>query len=158
MSEDVQAVRVLALGQAHRGDDAFGLAVATRLERMGVALRLPQGDPLAVLDALRGCRRAIVVDVLRVSQRAVGSIVRCDLLALPIEQEGAVSTHGNALGAALRLGRELRCLPARIDLVGVVGGRFGLGEGLSPTVARAVPQAAREVLGLSSRLDALAAP
>ena len=65
----------------------------------------------------------------------------------PTPSEGT-STHGIGLAGVLRLARAVGRAPKRVVVVGIEGGDFGQGEGLTPEVARAVPHAARHVAEL----------
>jgi hydrogenase maturation protease len=62
-----------------------------------------------------------------------------------LDEIPAASRKGGGWGAAqtLSLGRQLTAedLPGRLILIGIEGGRFGLGEGLSPAVRSGIPQA-----------------
>ena len=66
---------------------------------------------------------------------------------------GAASTHGIDVSGVLRLARAVGRAPRRVVVVGIEGKDFGYGQGLSPEVARAVPQAVHRVLELISGAD-----
>ncbi len=133
---------VIGVGNAFRGDDAAGLEVASRLgERVGEGVRVVEceGEPSRLLDAWEGAEEAIVVDAVS-SGAAPGTLHHHDALAgpLPVALFQAASTHAVGVGEAVELGRALERLPARLEIYGIEGARFGLGEEMSPEVAGAV--------------------
>ena len=58
------------------------------------------------------------------------------------------STHGLGTTAVLRLARAVGRAPRRVVLVGIEGGDFSLGEGLTAEVRRSVAEAAGAVMSL----------
>jgi len=146
---------VIGVGNALRGDDAVGLAVASSLrERVpsGVVVVPCEQEPSRLLDAWQGARAAIVVDA-AASGSAPGRIHRFDA------SEAAVptgvfrsSTHAFGVGDAIELARALGRLPSRVVVYGVEGGAFAPGEGLTPPVRAAVEVVAGSVLEDLERL------
>ncbi len=137
-------VRVIGVGQALRGDDAVGLAVAERLRgEAGIEVLCGAADGAGLLAQIEARPSAILVDCAR-GGGAPGDVLRLD----PGVDAGigSMSSHGNALAEALALGAALGCLPAHLVIFAVVGTRFGLGEAISPAVLGAVPTAAAKVL------------
>jgi hydrogenase maturation protease len=139
---------VIGVGNEWRSDDAAGLEVARRLREA----RLPrtrvierEGEPVDLIDAWSGAGEAIVVDAVS-SGAEPGAIHRVDARRqqLPIEAFGG-STHALGLAEAVELGRALERLPEHLFVVGIEGGRFTAGSGLSPEVERAVAQLVREL-------------
>ncbi len=164
--EPVRAV-VIGVGNAWRGDDGVGAAVADRLgERLGdgrsatpadrwtggVDVVVLDGEPSRLLDAWDGAAVAVVVDaVAATGGPPAGSLVVWDGLAgtgpTPATGGASPSSHGLGVAEAVALGRALDRLPAALVVVGVVGAAFDDGTGLSAPVAAAVDCAVAAVLG-----------
>jgi hydrogenase maturation protease len=85
-------------------------------------------------------RQGWVVDAVR-SGALPGSCHRLQPAAQhwPAHWQGG-STHGLGLAEGIALAESLGMLPNRLVVYGIEGADFGLGEGLSPEVAAAVPQ------------------
>ncbi len=139
-------LRVVGLGNALRGDDAVGLAVARRLREL-----LPDadviegsGEPAALLDALGGAGAVAVVDAVS-SGGAPGAVHRFDAGASALPLVSGASTHGLGLAEAIELGRALGRLPARLVVYGIEGGAYETGAPLSPEVARAAEEVVAEL-------------
>jgi hydrogenase maturation protease len=140
---------VIGVGNALRGDDGVGLAVAAALETRvppGVSVVPCEQEPSRLLDAWEGAESAIVVDA-SASGADPGTVSRFDASETPIPV-GVFrsSTHAFGVGDAVELARALGRLPARLLVYGVEGGRFAVGEPLSAPVAAAVEQVATAVL------------
>jgi hydrogenase maturation protease len=133
---------VVGIGSAARGDDAAGLIAARRLG--GIEL---EGDPSALIDLLDGVEDAVVIDAVR-SDAPPGTVHRIAVGDAPVAAlpRGA-STHLIGLAEALELARVLGRLPPRTTVYGIEGGRFGLGDALSPVVAAAVERVVAELSG-----------
>jgi hydrogenase maturation protease len=140
--------RVIGLGNEWRGDDAAGLMVARRLRESpppDADIVERDGEPLGLLDDWLGADEAIVVDAVSSGARA-GVIHALDAATreLPAELFGG-STHLLGLAEAVELGRVLEQLPRRLLVVGIEGGSFAMGAGLTRPVELAVTDAARLV-------------
>ncbi len=136
---------VIGIGNAFRGDDGAGLAVARAARALlpaAVEVVELDGEPARLVEAWDGAAAAFVVDAVR-SGASVGSLHRLDAIeeALP---RWAPSGGSHALGAAeaVGLGRALDRLPAHLVVYGVEGATFDEGASLTPEVAAAVPVAA----------------
>jgi hydrogenase maturation protease len=164
-------VRIVALGNDMAGDDGAGLEAVRRLEARlaangsdGTVDMILAGRPgAALLDLLPAAVPVVLVDVTR-SGAAPGTIfsLALDDLTGAITGERQVSSHGFGPGETLRLGQVLgRPLP-RGRFVGIEGGSFDVGAGLSPAVARALDAMVAAVLraarDLGAPLDALVFP
>ncbi|MGZ4145050.1 MAG: hydrogenase maturation protease [Actinomycetota bacterium] len=140
--------RVIGAGNAWRGDDAAGLAVADR-----VRAALPdadvtswEGEPIGLLDMLDTTEDVVIVDAVS-SGAAPGTIHRFDAAEGPIPAPFAGrGTHTLSIADAIELARALGRLPARVELVGVEGARFDAGAELSADVARAVAAVADDLI------------
>ncbi len=141
-------VRILGVGQLARGDDAAGLEAAALLRGEpldGVEILDAAADAAALLAQIEGAAGIVAIDCAR-GGGAPGSIVKrgADIAAWP--QLRASSSHGNALAGALALGDALGCLPSQITVFAVVGQNFTMGGAISPAVAAALPELARQAM------------
>ena len=132
---------VIGLGNAFRGDDAAGLAVARTLGDDPRVL-VHEGEPIDLLDRWEDADEVIVVDAAR-SGSAPGTVHRLDGLREPVAAGG--STHAFGLAETLALARALGRAPVGVEVIGIEGEHFGAGEALSPAVAGAVERVAREL-------------
>ena len=150
------AILVIGMGNPLRHDDSVGVLVARRLAarvRPGVEVRTHGGGGLGLMDAWRGASAAVVVDAVS-SGAPPGTVSRFDAGDRPLpESLGAPgSTHDLGLRNAVELARAMHRLPDRLVVIGVEGGDFGLGSGLSTPVEEAVERAVDAVLREIDRL------
>ena len=144
------AIVVIGIGNLLRHDDGVGSRVARQLEALappGVEVRTHDGGGLGLMDAWKGVSAAVVVDAVS-SGAPAGTIFRFDAAAQPLpEHLGATcSTHGFGLDNAVELARILNRLPGRLIVIGVEGGDFSRGSGLSSAVEGAVERAVEAVM------------
>jgi hydrogenase maturation protease len=145
-------VRIVALGNADRGDDGAALVVARRFRDVITVFLAGRPGP-DLLDLLPAEEECILMDVVS-SGSAPGTLHRFPLGELTPGRlpDLRVSSHGFGPGEALSLGRALgRPTPQGLFL-GIEGESYGVGEGLSPAVEEALPRlenAVREALELS---------
>lgn len=140
------ATLVIGIGNPLLSDDRVGLVVARTL---GEVLRLrPEiavGElyhgGLALMEALAGYRRAVVVDAMSGSGLAAGSWCWLDPRLLTTARHCA-SGHDVDFATAVRMARLLgMALPEEIAVIGVEAQELAtFGESLTPAVAEAVPQ------------------
>jgi hydrogenase maturation protease len=140
-------IKVIAIGNEMRGDDAVGPCVLRQLGAPDgdVALETLPGDGTHVMEAFQDAEKVILVDAVRSGGRP-GTIYRFDAAA------GAVpasffhySTHAFGLAEAVEMARALNTLPPEVVIFGVEGSSFGAGEPLSPEVRRAVAEVASRI-------------
>jgi hydrogenase maturation protease len=134
-------ILVLCVGNAARGDDAAGPALAQALGAdlpPGVELAICDGEAAAVLDKLAGVESALIVDAC-VSGAPAGHVHRFDVADAPLPH-GALrlSSHGLGLHEALELARAMNQLPPACLVYAIEGEAFAVGTGLSKPVAQAV--------------------
>jgi hydrogenase maturation protease len=141
-------ILILGIGQSLRGDDAAGLE-AVRLwrekfpETAGtVRVELSELPGLALLDLLEGMDAAIIVDAIQ-SSASAGTFICLNLDELAGFTPEAGSAHGWGVAETLQLGRSLNPSLAKcqVTLIGISGGQFGMGAGLSPEVREALAKA-----------------
>jgi hydrogenase maturation protease len=138
-------VRVIGVGNLLRADDAAGILVARRLRaRPGVRILEQNGEPAALLEALRGARAAFVADAAAGSEP--GRVHRLDAVKQTLPAGlFACSTHGVGVAEAIELARALGALPPVCLVYALEGTRFENGAALSEALARALPEAAARI-------------
>jgi hydrogenase maturation protease len=130
---------VIGVGNAARGDDAAGLVAARRLG--GVEL---EGDASALIDLVDGADDVVVIDAVR-SGAAAGTVHRIDAGGLSVALPRTASTHLIGVADALELARVLGRLPPHVVVYGIEGGRFGVGDPVSPEVVAAIDRVVAEL-------------
>ena len=144
-------ILVAGVGNVLRGDDGFGVAVADRLVEQDVpeevqVLDIGIGGIHLVQELFAGADALVVIDAVDLG-RTPGTIVvqRPDIREIAGPDDLA-DVHYATPERALMFARGLDILPAEVWLVGgQVADADRLGEGLSPSLARAVDAAADEV-------------
>ena len=148
MSSDALLV-VIGVGNALRGDDAAGLAVADQVRARAparVAVRVCAEEPTRLIDSFEDADVAFVVDAVSTGA-AAGTVHRWDASEAPLpSRELRSSTHALGIGETLELARVLGRLPAHTVVFGVEGSDFVAREGITPTVAEGVARAAASLL------------
>jgi hydrogenase maturation protease len=140
---------VIGVGNAYRGDDAVGLAVAERVRGRvpeSVAVLECEQEPTRLLDAWSGADVAVVVDACAAGAPP-GTVHRFDAseASLPARTFRS-STHAFGVGDAVELSRVLDRLPGRVIVYGVEGAGFEAGAPLSAPVLSAVDRVARAIV------------
>ena len=129
---------VIGVGNPFRRDDGVGPAVAAAVSAgPGVSVVICPAEPTAVLDAWDGSELAVLVDA------AVGGPpgrIRVSTLD-EYAARPPVSSHDLGLQQTYLLGCALGRAPAEVVVVTVGIADAGHGEGLSPAVAAALPDA-----------------
>jgi hydrogenase maturation protease len=145
---------VIGVGNAWRGDDGAGLAVARRLRDLapaGVEVREVEGDSSVLVSAWAGADRVVVVDA-AASGAPPGTVRRFDAVAEPLPARSVrSSTHAFGVPDAIELSRALGRLPASLEVYAVEGGSFTAGDGLSPAVEASVAKLVKELLSTGAR-------
>jgi hydrogenase maturation protease len=133
---------VVGLGNSYRTDDGVGLAVAAALENLALPdIRVVTGivEPLGLLEAWSGAGLAIVIDAAVGTPPVPGRVRRCTLGDLVTGADG-LSSHRVDLYRAHELGQALGRVPDKLVVFTVEVADTGHGIGLTPEVARAVPE------------------
>ena len=139
-----EPITVIGIGNPYRHDDGAGLVVLAKLQRrfgddQRVRLVELDGEPVGLIQAWQGSDRVVIVDAVRSLQPA-GTIHRFSADGLDGVTADGVRLGGGhllGLGEAIHLARALGRLPRTVEVIGIEGAEFGLGEGLSPPVASA---------------------
>ena len=139
---------VIGVGNAWRGDDAAGLAVARRLRELAlddIEVREVEGDATALVDLWVRATHVVVVDA-AASGAPPGTVSRFDAIAMPLPARTVrSSTHAFGVPDAVELARALGRLPERLDVYAIEGARFTAGDRLSPAVEQAVDELVHEL-------------
>jgi hydrogenase maturation protease len=124
---------VIGIGNAMRGDDGAGVAVAERLGGLSC-----DEEPSRLIEAWEGADAVVLVDTV-VSGAPPGMLHRFDASADPIPARALrSSTHAIGLAETIELARALGKLPPHVAVYGIEGVSFETGAPLSPDVAKAV--------------------
>jgi hydrogenase maturation protease len=154
---------VIGLGNPVLTDDGVGIYAARAVRKA-----LPRGanvdvielsvGGLALMEAMSGYDRVILLDALWTPADQAGQVVQFDAGHLPVTLNTA-STHDADLPTALRVGRRLGIpLPCNedIQIVAVTAHEvLTFGEKPTPAVAAAIPEAATRVLALLGYAEAV---
>ena len=146
-------ITVIGVGNPYRHDDIAGLVVLARLyDRFADDPRIRlldlDGEPVRIIQAWEDSAYVFLIDAVR-SMREVGTIhhFQADQLS-GIEADGVALGGGHllGLGEAIDLARALGRLPMSLEVLGIEGGCFDLGEGLTEAVAHACVLAAEHLI------------
>ncbi len=133
---------VIGLGNSYRRDDGVGVAAAAALDVLALPrVRVVTGinEPMGLLDAWSGAGLAVVVDGAIGTPPAPGRVRRCGLTDV-VGASRELSSHSVDIGSTYALGRVLGRVPDDLVLFTVEVADTGHGLGLTPWVARAVPE------------------
>lgn len=145
---------VIGLGNTTLTDDGAGPRAAQQLrhrlgDRRDVHVTERATGGLALMEAMEGFDRAVVLDALRTGRVRTGTVVELD----PGDLGGSLhqaSVHDMSLPAALEVGRVAGVpLPERVRILGIeVEDVTTFGERLTPAVSAALPELVRRTLAL----------
>ncbi len=140
---------VIGVGNAYRGDDGAGIAVARKLaERKlpGVRVVEMNGEGTSLVEAWKDVPSVLIVDA--VSSGAVpGTIHRFIPQEEPLPTDlKHHSSHSFGVAEAVEVARALGRLPPRLVIYGIEGSLFNDGQGLSPEVERATGKLADHLI------------
>lgn len=141
-------IRIIAVGNPLRGDDAAGMAVADELRSRrlhGIDIVNATGEGAELMDVWADSDSVIIVDAAR-SGRKPGTIVRLDARSDKIPSDFFhYSTHAFSVAEAVELSRAIGELPQRLVIYGIEGAAFEAGRPLSPGVEAAIPHVADRI-------------
>jgi hydrogenase maturation protease len=143
-------IKILGLGHEMTGDDEIGLVIVRRWQELhggdyskeGVESQILESPGINLLGTIAGLDAAVLTAAVHggAPPGTIHLFRDKELEELPTSCSG-----GSARGAAetLSLGSRLipEDLPEVLVLIGIQGAAFRLGEGLSPAVLAAVPEA-----------------
>lgn len=140
---------IQCVGDALRGDDGVGPAVADRLQTLplpaGVRISRHWGEGTELMQEWETAPRVLLVDAAS-SGAAPGSIHRFDPHRQPLPAGfRCYASHAFGVAEALELARSLGRLPQRIELIAIEGAEFALGKPLSPAVAGVLDRLVEEL-------------
>ncbi|MGB8858800.1 MAG: hydrogenase maturation protease [Ilumatobacteraceae bacterium] len=146
-------ITVIGIGNPYRHDDAAGLVVLARLQHRfhgdrRVRMAELDGEPVRLIQAWEGSDHVLIVDAVRSLQPA-GTIHRFTADGLTGATADGVALGGGhllGLGEAIDLARAISRLPRELDVVGIEGADFELGEGLSDAVSAACETATATIV------------
>jgi hydrogenase maturation protease len=136
---------VIGVGNPYRRDDGVGPLVADEVARRGGNAVRSDGEPAGLLLAWQDADVAVVVDAVVCEPSMPGRIHRATVDDLPPARGGA-SSHGLGIPDAVALARAVGRMPRRLVVYAVEAADVGLGVGLTPEVAAAVPRVVDRVL------------
>lgn len=131
-------VVAFALGNALRGDDGAGLALARGLDALVPALVVVEAELLLPehADAVSGARGVLFLDA-----SVAGPPGEIRAVAVGPAADSGPLLHALTPGDVLALARSLHGRSPPAALVTVAGRVFAFGEGLSPDIEAALPAA-----------------
>lgn len=139
---------VVGVGNPYRRDDGAGPAVVDAL-RVHVAedtlLTYSDGEPGRMLGLWHPRDSVVVVDVVRARPGQPGRLHTLTAGRAALPSVRPASTHALGLGETFALAAVLERMPREVVVHAVEGADFGLGRGLSPPVAAALPELTRRV-------------
>ncbi len=148
-------VVVIGVGNRYRRDDAAGLLAARRVAQLlpaNVTVVEEEGEPTRLLERWRGAELVVLIDAIASGARP-GTVQRIDAAAGPVPSAlFTLSTHAMSVAEAIELARALGTLPPRVVVYGIEGANFEAGTTLSPQVAAAVDETARQVAAEAANL------
>jgi len=154
MSGTSGRILIIGVGNAYRGDDGAGIAVARQLAGKvppEIEVLQESGDGTTLVEAWKGAGFVVLVDAIR-SGAPPGTIRRLDAHQETIPGEiFRCSTHAFGVAGAIELARTLSELPPNLVIYGIEGRDFAPGEKLSAPVEKAVLEAAAQVLAEAQR-------
>jgi hydrogenase maturation protease len=134
-------VVVIGLGNRYRGDDGVGVAAVAELNRLalpGVRVVTDIVEPMGLLEAWSGARLAMLIDAAVGTPPTPGRVRRCGLS--DVATADGLSSHSVDIGRTHALGEALGRVPDELVLFTIEVADTGHGTGLTPLVARAVPE------------------
>lgn len=134
---------IIGIGNPVRGDDAAGLRV---VEALGISDTVVQhdGEPASLIALWEDHEEVVLIDAVT-SGAAAGTVVEIDAAASMLPAGMCHSTHALGPAEAVELARALGKLPSRITLLGIEGGEYAFGTGLTEEVEAAVDEVVRRV-------------
>lgn len=153
--DDTPRIIIACVGNVLRADDGFGYAVAERLTQLPAGVEVLEtgiGGIALLQELMLGCDGLILVDAVA-RDAAPGTVFEIEPEVG--EPSGVPDMHLANPDQVLAMARAMDCLPALVLLVGCQPlDPDGLGQGLSPPVARAVGVAVERIGAIVARWTA----
>ncbi len=146
-------IAVIGIGQSLRGDDGIGPEAVRRwsagfprtAEDPRIHILLLETPGLGLLDDLEPADAAILVDAVCTGVPA-GTVRVFDPIPDTRLSAAEKTAHGFGVAESISLARKTGApLPQRLILIGIEGGQYELGRGLSDPVGAALPVAAEKI-------------
>lgn len=138
----------IGIGNRFRRDDGAALVLADRLRALlfpGLTIIEATDDVIRLVDLWGSYDLVIVADAV-VTGEQVGTLHRRSPLECPLPRHWfSVSSHQLGVVEAIELGRAMKRLPPRMIFIGIEACDFGMGQGLTPEVERALDIAAEVI-------------
>lgn len=139
-------MRIICCGTPYRGDDAAGLVVAQRLQRLGIEVSMCTGEATALLQAMDGADDVLIVDAV-ITGAARGTIYEWLDDATEF-QHNSPTTHALGVAEAIALARVLGRLPKRLHIYSIEAAKVEVGVEVSVEVSRAAEELAHRIADL----------
>lgn len=135
---------VLGLGNPYLRDDGVGIAVAKELQNRGLGertiVRVHQAFDLWLLSEFSGASRLVVVDAVK-SGSVPGTVTEYEVAPRQGPLSSLPGLHSLELHDLVDFASRTGLLTCPVTIIGVEPGDCGVGEGLSPEVEQAIPEA-----------------
>lgn len=144
----VGKIVVLGLGNQYMRDDGVGIAVARELQRRdfgeGVIVRTHQTFDLWLLSEYSEASRLIIIDSVKAGTRP-GTVAEYEVTPRPGPFSSLPGLHSVKLHDLIDFASRTGLLSCPVTVIGVEPEDCEVGEGFSPEVERAVPEAVTRV-------------
>ena len=143
-------ILILGVGNPILCDDGVGVQVARELKHLlkdtAIVVDEAYTGGLPLVDMIKGYKKTILIDALKSPQDKNGCIKHLTIDHLPTTH--SANPHDMSLFTAIKLAKKMgESIPEEIVIIGVVVNTpLCFGESLTPTVARAVPEAIKAVM------------
>ena len=149
MSGNIRGV-VIGLGNDFRCDDAVGLYVARRLEKLlpsDIKVVAGVADGTDLIELWHNKKFCIVIDSV-LSGSNPGMIHRYDALTEKIPEDifSAYSTHAFNISKTIKMAKLLQRLPDRLIIYGIEGAEFKAGQDMTGAVKSAADEIIEKIL------------
>jgi len=141
-------MRIICCGTPFRGDDGAGLAVAERLQQLGIEVSTCTGEATDLLQAMDGAEEVLIVDA--VSTGAPAGTIREWHDPTTEFQRNSSNTHALGVAEGIALARVLGRLPRRLHIYSIEATTFEVGGEVSAELRRAADQLAQRIADLVS--------
>jgi hydrogenase maturation protease len=137
---------VIGIGNLLRRDDGAGILAARRLRAAlpsFMSVYESAADVSELLDLFARTDHVILIDA--VAGIPDGDILHQQRADLALSKRSAASSHALSLAQILDLAHALAVLPRIVSVYGIGGSDFGIGEGVSDSVARGIDTVVKQI-------------